>query len=289
MTDARLVGSTVAIIGIGLLGGSLGLALAGRCARRIGVVEEGDAATARAAIDRGVVDGVETLEDAVGVADIVVLATPVRTIIKLLPAVAQLVRDDTLVTDLGSTKSQIVAVMEGAGGAGVFVGGHPMCGGTAHGIEHADASLFVGATWALCPARDDGDEDGGDAVARGAELAAAVGARPLQLSAEEHDRAAALTSHLPYVVAQALVHVVAERATQRPGADRLAASGWARATEAASGDVAMWRDVLTTNAAPIVDAIDVLRAELGELATTLREHPAGVEAWLLEGTRGLGR
>lgn len=274
-----LSSSTVAIVGVGLLGGSLGQALSGRCARRIGVVAPGDEQAQQAALACDAVDEVLALEDAVERAAVVVLATPVRQILRLLPTIAARAGAGTLVTDLGSTKQQVVTQMHEAARThpGVhFVGGHPMCGGTHSGVEHADGALFAGATWVLCPVGSDEQ-----ALERGRELVATVGASELVLQAAEHDHAAALVSHLPYVLAQVLVHELAGH----PEAARLAAAGWRRSTHGAAADVEVWRDVLVSNAAPIVAAIDELRDRLGELSTRLRELDPALEEWLADGAQ----
>lgn len=263
MTPAALEGATVAIVGVGLVGGSLGLALGGSCQRRVGVVAAGDERAAREAMLLGAVDEVLGLVAAVTTADIVVLATPVRTTIELLPAVAAAVAPGTLVTDVGSTKAAIVDAMGRAGGDGGFVGGHPMAGGVTPGVANATASLFQGAAWVTCPV------PGHEAmVGRAVELARAVGATALTMDAREHDQAAALVSHLPYVLARSLTR----RLDERPEALPLAAAGWRRATQAAQGDEGMWRDILETNARPIADELDALRESLGDVSAWLRQR-----------------
>lgn len=257
----RLADATVAIVGVGLLGGSLGLALEGRCAHRVGVVGTGDdgAAALRA------VDEVRTLEAAVAEADIVVLATPVRSIVELVPRVALLARPGTLVTDVGSTKTQVVAAMSRAARERpdvAFAGGHPMRGGVQSGVEHASADLFEDGVWLLCPIA----AAGADGIGRAGEVARAAGAQPMVLPCEEHDEAMALVSHLPHVVASAL----AERLDARPQARPFAGAGWQRVTAGAAGDEVMWRDILATNAGPIADELDALAAVLTARAAALR-------------------
>lgn len=253
--------ATVAIVGVGLLGGSLAYALEGRCARRIGVVGPGEDPDAALRA----VDEVRTLEAAVAEADVVVLATPVRTIVELVPRVATLAKPGTLVTDLGSTKGAVVAAMTRAARERpdvAFAGGHPMRGGVQSGVEHASADLFEGAPWLLCPVATMGE----DGIGRAGELARAAGAEPIVMSCDEHDPALALVSHLPYVVASAL----AERLAARPDAQPLAGTGWQRITAGAGGDEAMWQDILATNATAIADELDELAATLADRATRLR-------------------
>ena len=257
--------STVTIIGVGLIGGSLGRALDGRCARRIGVVRDGDADTERTALALEVVDEVLPFAEAVAAADIVVLCVPVGEILRLLPSVAAAARPGTLVTDVGSTKRDVVHAMfaQRASGA-TFVGGHPMAGGTVHGLSAVDARLFDGARWVLCATTEDPVED--TAVARAAALAEAMGADPIIVDAAEHDRALALVSHLPRVVASSLVDLLERRSPDEPLAGILAARGWAGATRLAHGDDTMWADTLGSNRLELLEVIEELRTQLADVA-----------------------
>lgn len=272
----------VAIVGLGLLGGSLGSALHGRCARRIGVVEPGDEQNAAAACAAGIVDDVLELDEAVAVADMVLLCTPVATVLDLLPRVAAAARPGAVVTDVGSTKAAIVQAMRDAGGEAQFLGGHPMCGGTTAGLSAIDPEMFRGAPWALCPVEPDAAQEPSLVL----ELLQAVGAVPVRIGADEHDRTVAVTSHLPYALAQALVHLHQERVAGDTRAAQLAGRGWSGATRLAAGDVAMWRDVLVTNREHLTDAIAALVAQLQQLARVLDQDADGsseLQAWLERG------
>jgi prephenate dehydrogenase len=257
----RLDESTIAIVGVGLLGGSIGLALEGRVERRIGVIGPGDdAAAARRAVDE-----VVSLEAAVAAADVVVLATPVRTIVEFVPRVTLLAREGALMTDVGSTKQEIVAAMTYAARERpdlAIAGGHPMRGGVAAGVDHASPDLFDGADWLLCPVAGASD----DSIARASQLVRATGAEPRIIACDEHDPAVALVSHVPYVLATALV----ERLEKLPLAQVIASAGWQRITAGAGGDEAMWQDILATNAGPIADELDELAATLAARAAELR-------------------
>ncbi len=257
--------STVAIVGLGMMGSSLGLALEGTGATRLGV--DADPATAESARSLGAVDGVDELESIVPRADIVVLATPVLASIELAPRVAPLLRDGAVLTDLGSTKRAICATFDELDVRAI--GGHPMCGSEHSGPSAARGDLFRGATWAVCARPDDSSTEG----RRVAELVGATGATLLLVDPAEHDRAVATASHLPYVTATALVGALAVADEETDGlATTLAASGFRGATRLASGDSVMWGDILATNGDYVRDAIGVLRRELDAIEARLPER-----------------
>ncbi|MCW2928645.1 MAG: prephenate dehydrogenase [Thermoleophilia bacterium] len=278
MTDAarrpELPDATVVIVGVGLLGGSLGRALSGRCAQRIGVVEDDDRDTARTAVALDAVDTVEPLAEAMAAADIVVLATPVGTTLQLLREVDRLVGPGTLVTDLGGAKGVIVEAMAQLRDDVEHVGGHPMCGGTTAGVGASDPAMFIGARWAVCPVARGAEGDGMGAAARLSQVVEAVGADPVVVDAGEHDRAVALVSHLPRVVAAQLVDCreSIQDAGDRELATILASRGWRGATRLAAGDEAMWDDVLAANADALAPQLRALAARL--VATADRLTPS---------------
>ena len=292
----ELIDSTVVIVGPGLVGGSLGLALEGQCARRIGVVRPGDEVGAGAVIERAAVDDVLALEDAIPLGDLVVLATPVETAIELVPRIAPLLREGAVLTDVASTKRDVMVAMQeaaaGAADAFVAIGGHPMAGGVAAGVEHARGDLFRDATWAICAPSDDdaGGDDGDAAVARRdaqasgralvEQLVVAVDATPVHLDPATHDAIVARTSHLPYVLAQALVHAVGD-----VDAHGLSGVGLAGATRLAAGDVTMWGGILRTNADQVLRAIADLQASLAEVSSRIAAGgPLGeLDSWLTAG------
>jgi prephenate dehydrogenase len=252
--------ATVAIIGLGLMGGSLGRALEGRCARRIGA--DLDPARAARACDLGVIDEPLDEQACAERADLLVLAMPVRGIVDAASRLAPVARPGTVVTDLGSTKAAICDAFDALPADIAAIGGHPMCGRERGGIDAADAALFQGATWVLCPTA----RTTPDARTLVTQLAEAVGARALELERGVHDRAVATASHLPYVVAQGLVGALADADAATDGAaSALASTGFAGATRLAAGDVEMWLDILLTNAPNVRLALADLRARLDEL------------------------
>lgn len=239
-TDLR--GSTVCIVGLGLMGGSLGLALRGRCQAVLGVARRTDTAlqaVAMGAADQAFTDAASALPRS----DIVVLAAPVRTILTLLPSVAALMRPGALLTDLGSTKGAIVEAMAGLRPDIQVLGGHPLCGREVSGIAAAQADLFAGKPWVLSPL----PRTSASALELGRDLALSAGAVPLVVDAERHDRLVAAISHLPYLVSAALASVAGRDARDDGLAWQLASSGFRDTARLAASDAAMMTDILLTN------------------------------------------
>lgn len=244
----------VTIVGTGFLGGSLGLALKGRH-QRTGFdinADEAEAARAGEALDRVAA----SVAEAVAGADLVVLATPVAASIELLGTLHP--GPGTVVTDLGSTKSAVVEVGLTAAGPR-FVGGHPMAGSERHGFAAAHADLFQGAWWILTPV----EQTSAAAYRAVATLTGEVGARPVALAPETHDGLVARISHLPQLVAAAVVAVAAVEDRSMLG---LAAGGFRDVTRIAASPTPMWLDIIRSNHEAIVEALEALT---GELDTTI--------------------
>lgn len=251
---------TVAIIGVGLIGGSFALALrrAGFRGRIIGV---SSAPVVAAALDRGVVDEALPLAEAAARADLVYLAQPIGRILDTLRRLDPVIREDALVTDAGSTKREIVATASMHLRRCRFLGGHPMAGKETRGIEEADAALFEGRTYVLTPqVPTDLDPDFVEWIAR-------IGAVPVILDPAEHDRVVALTSHLPQLASTAIAATVAEKA-----GDRLEVSGpgLLDTTRLAMSSYDLWRDILATNAPEIERALNAYIGELEHIRDNLR-------------------
>jgi len=267
-----------AIIGLGLMGGSLALALrrAGWASPITGVTRRAEtlaAARAAGAIDR---DAADLASASLDEADVIVLATPVRTLLRQLPEVGRLARPGAVILDLGSTKAEICAEMERLPEGLQPVGGHPMCGKETGGFAAADASLFEGMTFVLCPL----PRTSGAALATARSLAESVGAHVRVLDPVRHDRAVAAISHLPYLAAAGLVNAVTRSAAA--GGDHslalsLAASGFRDTTRLAASDVDMMLDILLTNRLAVLEWLGTCAGELAALATLLR---SGDEAGL---------
>lgn len=249
-----------ALLGCGMVGGSLMAALrtAGAVERVIGF--DRDPAHGRAAQRRGFVD--ETAADAAGAArgcELVVLAVPVGATAELCAAIAPVVAGARLITDVGSTKLAVVTAAERALGHGArFCGAHPMAGTEKSGPDAADAALFTGRLAIITPSAHTAP----DALAACEALWAAVGARTVRLGAAEHDRAMAWVSHLPHAAAFALAAAVGGVATDVVG---LSGGGFVDTTRVAASDGAMWRDIFLANRGPLLDALDALAGELAAL------------------------
>ena len=255
----------VAIIGVGLMGGSWGLALrrAGFAGIRVGCDR---AELLEGALERGVIDqGNDDLRAAARAADLVVLATPVRSILESLPCLREEVSSDALVTDVGSTKALICqrAREVFAAGGPMFLGGHPLAGKERSGLENADASLFSGACYAITPLN--ANDLSVPRVQCFVSLLTALGACPFVTDEVLHDRAAALLSHLPQLMATALAGLVSEEAANGSLPLALAASGFRDMTRLAESSYVVWRDICATNRENIGRAIDALIQKLGEM------------------------
>jgi prephenate dehydrogenase len=263
MTE-QLQGAQVTILGMGLMGGSLAGALRGRCRLVVGVsrrVETLEAALALGLIDQGTTDTAQ----AVGQADIVVLATPVRTILHQLGEIAPLLKPGCLLMDLGSTKTQIVARMEQLPDHIQPLGGHPMCGKELSGIEAADPALYEGRTFILSPLPRTSQA----ALALGCELAEAAGAHALVLEPERQDFLVGTVSHLPYLLACALISTADATTSADPAAWEIVAGGFRDTSRVAGSDVTMMLDILTTNRKEVLKAIDMYQEQLRSLAVLL--------------------
>ncbi len=273
MEGERPLMQRVLIVGLGLIGGSVGLALRrwseerkvdGRKPLEVTGfdpnLDHQRAAEKLGAIDRGAWD----LAKAAREADIVVVATPVTAIKDVLEDLVPHLRPGTIVTDTASTKAQVLKWANDVLPPTVhFVGGHPMAGKT-QSIEGADGDLFVGATWCVSPSVTASE----DAVRTVLGLIAAAGAEPFFIDPEEHDAFVAGVSHLPFVVSTVLMNAVSRDASWRD-MKTLTAGGFRDATRLAAGSPAMHRDILLTNRDSVVRWIDEFTATLSELRATL--------------------
>ena len=251
--------SRVSIVGLGLIGGSLARALRQHLPqlRLVGIDRDAviERADALATTDQLVSErDSAAVVDAFGRSDLVFLAAPVSGIRRW---VSEALAHAPLVTDCGSTKREIVLAARASPGAARFVPGHPMAGAGAGRGPAAD--LFAGQTWVLCP-------EGVDPAALAAveRLVSRLGARPVQMTAEQHDRAVALTSHAPRLVASALTALA-----EREGAFDAAGPAFERLTRGAGGSAEMWRDVLGSNADETARALRLLLPELEACADEL--------------------
>lgn len=253
--------ATVAVVGLGLMGSSFALAL--KAAGHVVVGADRDGRTVQKALDRGIVSSASHDLGVVDIADVVVLAVP---ILAMQPVLAELASRAAgkVVTDMASTKA---AVMGWARAAGVpLVGGHPMCGRETTGIDAADPDLFRKAPWILT-------EEQPQLVA----LIEAVGAHPVVMSAEDHDRLVAGVSHAAFLLSVAYVLSLSRRADW-PEASVVASSGFRDMSRLAAADPELYAGVLATNRDNVLQQLDEMAATLARL----RRHIEGGDGRLVE-------
>lgn len=252
----------VAIVGLGLVGGSIALA-----ARQnwpaglvIGVDDKDvlEKAMLRHAIDVAADDPVVIAE-----ADLVILAAPVRQNVALLAELEEHIHGPAVVTDVSSTKREVVEAARILPPRLTFVGGHPLGGAPRGGIDYARADLFSGRPWLFTPV----DDSSGDALDRLGQFVTAFGAEVHMMSAADHDRLLAFLSHVPQIVASTLMCIVGDAAGEKGLA--LAGRGLADTTRLASSPTTIWRDICATNTDEIGAALDRLITELRTLRCEL--------------------
>ncbi len=270
----------IAILGAGLLGGSLALDLVRRRVAGTGcgdgfeigeVVLWARRAQARdRARELGIADRVtDSLAEACEAAEMVVICTPPSTIVQLALEAAGLSGSSCVITDVGSVKAEIVYPLQGRlPGGRTFIGSHPMAGGHESGIDSSRAELYRGASCFLTPLPGD-DES---VIAIVAALWQAVGCRVIRLSPGEHDRAVALMSHLPHAVAATLVNSVLD--AKAPGTEHCG-NGFRDTTRIAAGPPAMWTEIFLMNRSPLIEAVDALASGLECLRKALVDSDGG--------------
>lgn len=245
----------VGIVGLGLIGGSLGLALR-RLHDRVHVTGvTRSPGTADAAVARGAVDRTGTSLQLLRECELVVVATPIAHITGTLEQVAEAVPEPALITDVASVKLPILDAARRLPSPARFLGGHPMAGKTESGLTHADASLFQGMAWVFTPF--DGQDLG--PFQWWFELLGEIGARPWVMAAEEHDRQAAYVSHLAFTLSAAYAATVTAH-----GGDAMAGPGFRSMTRLAGGDPRMYGDIASANQGPLLEAIDAFSETLAQ-------------------------
>jgi len=264
---------TVAIVGVGLIGASFGLALkkAGFLGTILGVSSE---ASIQAGLERGAIDRAATLPEAARAADLLYLAQPIGRILDTLHHVDALVRPDALITDAGSTKHAIVTEAHRLVHRCQFLGGHPLAGKEKRGAAEAEADLFRGRTYVLTPATpEELETPPAQAFVTWIER---IGAKLAVLGAAEHDRLVSFTSHLPQLASTALAATVAANLTA-PEDLQVAGPGLIDSTRLALSAYELWRDILATNTESIEQALTAYINELDELRENLRTRGAQEE------------
>jgi prephenate dehydrogenase len=261
---------TVSILGVGLIGGSFGLALraAGFNGRILGVSSP---RTIEAALQRGAIDAGMALPEAVATADLVYLAQPIARIVEMLPDVGRYASPNCLITDAGSTKRAITQRAREVFGAGrCFIGGHPMAGKAQRGVERAEADLFRGAVYVLTP--PDSRLPELPIVEEFLGWIERIGAVPWVLAPDIHDEVVTWTSHLPQVVSSALALSVS-RHLDDPEHLKVAGQGLRDMTRLAESSYDIWGDILATNGDNLQSALDQFMAQLKHF----REHLGAAE------------
>jgi prephenate dehydrogenase len=253
---------TLTIVGVGLIGGSIGLAAKkrGMANRVVGIGRHRE--SLERAKSLGVLDSFSLdLTSAVRDADVVVFCTPVDQIADQVLAAAPCCAAGTLLTDAGSTKGQIVKAIEGRLPAGVtFVGSHPLAGSEKRGPEHAEANLFQDRLTVITPT----SQTEPAAVERTKSFWQALGSRVRLMTPEDHDRALALTSHVPHLLASALAGILP------PELNELTATGFRDTTRVAAGDPGLWKAICEHNSHAILNALDSLTGRLDEFRNVLQ-------------------
>ena len=278
----------IAILGTGLVGASLGLALSALDGVGEVVGWDSDPAQLAVALDRGAVQvAASTALDAVAEADVVILAVPVSVVAEVAAAVGPVMRSGSILTDVASVKGAVVTALESAVAAGVHViGGHPMAGSHEAGAAHASADLFVGATYLLTPTAGTDPE----AYRRLHALVGAIGARPLAVDPSHHDALVAVISHLPQLAASTLMNLAADRARQEhAGLLLLAAGGFRDATRVAASDPNLWLDICEQNRDAIVAVLDEYRERIGALRSVVAVGDRGSLEQVLADARAARR
>ena len=265
----------IAVLGVGLIGGSIGLAARRRQDAAVVGFDPDESNVARALELGALTEAAASAGDAAAGADLVFCAAPVR-------ALPEVVREalaaggEAAVTDVGSTKRELVAAVADHPGRDRFIGGHPLAGAETAGVEHARADLFEGAHWYLTPTA----EADGVMYDRLQRAVAGLGARPQAVDAEAHDRVMATVSHLPHVIANVLVEQAQSALSEE--SERLPQVGpsFRDTTRVAGANPAIWTDIFTANGEAVAGEIDRVVERLRAAADLLRSgDPDGLDRW----------
>jgi prephenate dehydrogenase len=275
MATAQEPFERVAILGLGLMGASLGMALRAAGVARVVTGYDAGPGVAGRARERGAIDlACADVSQAVTEADLVILAAPIRATPDLFTAIALSLTSSALITDLCSVKAHIVSCAERIlPDPSQFIGGHPMTGSERSGVEAAHADLYTGCVWPLTPTAHTDP----DAIARLSWMIGRLGATSLLLDPAEHDAAVALISHVPRIAASGLI-LAASQSASWPLARELAAGGFRDTTRVASGDPTMTLDICGSNTAALLTTLDAyieilhsIRARIANEDVTLED------------------
>ncbi len=267
----------IAVLGVGLIGGSIGLAARRRLEAEV-VGFDPDPGTLQRALAEGAIDvAAGSVAEACGGAEVVFCAAPVADLADLARAALESCDPDTVVSDVGSTKRDIVAAL---GADERFIGGHPLAGAETAGVQNARADLFEGARWYLTPKSE---RSSGLLYDRLQRALAGLGARPQAIDAGAHDRLMATVSHLPHVVANVLVAQAAEELTR--DSERMPEVGpsFRDTTRVAGANPAIWGDIFASNSEAVAEAVEAVAGRLRDAASLIRAGERdSVAAWHAE-------
>ncbi|MDS1030673.1 prephenate dehydrogenase [Bacillota bacterium LX-D] len=267
------------VIGLGLIGGSLAMAMKQSCfVKQIVGIDTNENSIAEG-IKLGIIDeGTKHLTAGVNGADLVILATPVGQIIPIAERISPYLPPGCVITDVGSCKSLLVSPLENIYGAQKhYIGGHPMAGSERAGIEAATPFLFENAVYVLTPTKNTNKQ----ALHTMESLIKAIGANKINLDPHKHDYIVAAVSHLPHIIAANLVNTVGELAKEEQLTLMLAASGFKDTTRIAMGDITMWRDICLSNRKMLKKMLTLFRQQLDEFEKVIDEENKSLLADLL--------
>lgn len=280
----KLAIQQITIVGTGLIGASFGLAVKA-AGFRGSVVGYDRSAVLKQAQALGAIDtGSTGLLKSVRGSQVVLLAVPVSTIIEFIDRLKPVLPEDCLLTDVGSTKAQIMARAEavfGVRAAARFLGGHPIAGKEHAGVQHASRNLFRGAAWLMTPAA--GQRLNTEPISTYLQLLRRIGARVISVNAEQHDRLCAWISHTPQMIATALASAIGEEFGAPAGklalsdVDQVAGRALREMTRVASSPYAMWRDIAATNRANLEAALLAVEQRLAHIRNNLDTRELEVE------------
>ena len=263
----------IAVLGVGLIGGSVGLAARERLEGAELVGYDSDREVLRSALSLGALDrAAGSVAGALAGAEVCFVCAPVGVLPALVGEALGAAGEDTVVTDVGSTKRLIASAARDPR----FVGGHPLAGAESAGVENARADLFDGAAWYLTPSA----VSGGMLYERLHGVIVALGANPMAIDADTHDRLLACVSHLPHVIANVLVSQAARALSEEGEAMPRVGPSFRGATRVAGANPGIWTDIYLSNAESIADQVDEAARRLGEVAKALRAgDSAAIESW----------
>lgn len=266
----------IAVLGVGLIGGSIGMAARARLSADVTGFDP-DRAILERAVELGALDsGGASVEDAARGAEIVFCAAPVRALPELVSRALAATDADAVVTDVGSTKRGLMESITGIAGSERFIGGHPLAGAETAGVENARAELFDGARWYLTPT----ERSSGLHYDRLQRAVGALGARPQAIEPGVHDRVMATISHVPHVIANVLATQARQALAEENDRPPEVGPSFRDTTRVAGANPAIWGDIFTANAEAVAREIDAVVERLEAAARIIRAADAdAVDAW----------